>query len=242
MLQDPQLAAGQTCERTSTRRFADTLESRGNLIAEYGRKWIVKEHEGHIRIKVEELSWLVALLFGLGGWREGHNFARTFSYALCHFIPVRGTFAGSSVPPFKGPVTQDALPMRPRVLGFSRRPQIPIKAYYRDVTTNPKPSSRTPRPIPNKKALSSDYDQNPWLRIIQSVLHHPDEHLLKSIRALAHYSSLYGDKSAGDVRPIRDGKRVNTGLEGDDVLDGTLFVRVAGEYDRQGLGWDEVWK
>ena len=146
------------------------------------------------------------------------------------------------------------------ILGYwvSRgRPQIPIRAYYRDVTTDPKPSSEPPKPIPNKNALSPDHDQNPWLRITQSVLHHPDEHLLKTIRALTHYSALYGDTAPGDVRPIRDGKRVSTGLDGDDLLDGTLFIRVAGEmigtlgwvregeeigtYDRQGLGWDEVW-
>jgi len=50
---------------------------------------------------------------------------------------------------------------------------------------------------------------------------------------------------------------VKTGLDGEDQLDGTLFIRVAGQamealgwvregqepgsYDRQGLGWDEVW-
>lgn len=78
MLQDPRLAAGQTCQRTSTSRFSDTLKSRGELIAEYGRKWVVKEDENHIRTKVEEVSWLVTLLFGLGGWREGHRFRADF--------------------------------------------------------------------------------------------------------------------------------------------------------------------
>ena len=78
MLQDPRLAAGQTCERTLTNRFSDTVKSRGELIAEYGRKWVVRLDEKHIRTKVEEISWLVTLVFGLGGWREGHKFRADF--------------------------------------------------------------------------------------------------------------------------------------------------------------------
>jgi len=258
MLEDPRLAAGQACQRTSTSRFSDTLKSRGKLIAEYGRKWVIKEDENHICSKVEEVSWLVTLLFGLGGWREGHRFRADFFLMHC-------VTSSLFVPPLLAYLSTRSKVLLLRtyflcILGYwvSRgRPQIPIRVYYRDVTTDPKASSKLPRPIPNEKALSPNYDQNPWLRIIQSVLHHPDEHLLKSIRALAHYGALYGDKAPGDVRPIRDGRRVSTGLDGDDILDGTLFIRVAGEmmgrmgwvregeeageYDRRGLGWNEVW-
>jgi hypothetical protein len=104
---------------------------------------------------------------------------------------------------------------------------------------------------------------NPWLAIVESALHHPDEHLVKSIRALSHYAQAYGARGAGTLPFAQDTERSPnfvTQLDGaDDVLDGTLFVRVAGEaiefmgwawegegvpgdYDRGGLGWDELWE
>jgi len=90
---------------------------------------------------------------------------------------------------------------------------------------------------------------NPWLSIIQSVIHHPDEHLVKTVRALQHYSQIYGGRPKGTFK--------DTELEGAEKLDGTLFVRVAGnamsalgwvregehsgKHDRAGLGWKDAW-
>ncbi|KAJ6571060.1 hypothetical protein B0H19DRAFT_936933 [Mycena capillaripes] len=58
---------------------------------------------------------------------------------------------------------------------------------------------------------------NPWLQIIQSALVHPDDHLCKIQRALAHYRSLYGEIAPGEFK--------DTELEGSEFIDGTLFVR-----------------
>ncbi|KAJ7697895.1 hypothetical protein B0H17DRAFT_927999, partial [Mycena rosella] len=40
----------------------------------------------------------------------------------------------------------------------------------------------------------------PWLEIIQPALVHPDDHLCKVQRALAHYWSLYGDMAPGEFK------------------------------------------
>jgi hypothetical protein len=61
---------------------------------------------------------------------------------------------------------------------------------------------------------------NPWLSIIQNTLVHPDDHIPKMQRALAHYASLYGNRPAGFF--------AGTELAGADKLDGSLFLRVAG--------------
>ena len=63
---------------------------------------------------------------------------------------------------------------------------------------------------------------NPWLPIIQSTLVHPDDHLCKIQRALAHFAQTYGRRTAGQ----RD--FAGTELPGAERLDGTLFIRVAG--------------
>ena len=132
------------------------------------------------------------------------------------------------------------------------RPALPIEAFFANVTTTPRPPG--PKPEPSEDVLGQEIDvqshDNPWLSIIQSVIHHPDEHLVKTNRALQHYARIYGGRPEGTFK--------DTGLKGAEKLDGTLFVRVAGnavsalgwvregghypgDYDRAGLGWDEVW-
>ena len=59
---------------------------------------------------------------------------------------------------------------------------------------------------------------------------HPNEHLPKLQRALAHYASVYGLAEKGHW------KEKETELEGAELLDGSLFVRVAG-LTATALGW-----
>lgn len=133
------------------------------------------------------------------------------------------------------------------------RPPLPIEAFFDSVTATPAPPG--PKPTPSGGSLGRQEGgfgsqlkeiDNPWLSIIQSVLDHSDEHLVKTLRALQHYAQIYG------ARPART--FAGTGLDGAERLDGTLFVRVAGNamnaigwvregdprgtYDFGGLGWD----
>jgi hypothetical protein len=66
--------------------FTESLKNVGDIIRAYARLWIVplstakndKETEEVVRAKIEELQWLATLLFGLGGWRQGHKFRSDF--------------------------------------------------------------------------------------------------------------------------------------------------------------------
>lgn len=105
------------------------------------------------------------------------------------------------------------------------RPGFDIKGFFEADLASPAPPG--PLPTPNEKALPSPSSAkaitpNPWLPIIQTTLVHPDEHLAKIQRALAHYAVLYGTRVAG--LPDFTG----TELAGAEHLDGTLFIRVAG--------------
>jgi hypothetical protein len=60
---------------------------------------------------------------------------------------------------------------------------------------------------------------NPFLDIVQSAITHPNNHLLKLQRALAHFSSIYGTRPKGFFG--------GTELEGAEALDGSLFLRAA---------------
>jgi hypothetical protein len=68
---------------------------------------------------------------------------------------------------------------------------------------------------------------NPWLAIIQSALMHPDDHVCKVQRALGHWSRMFGGRPQGYwARPSQ--KEGVVQLKGVELLDGTLFARVAG--------------
>lgn len=115
------------------------------------------------------------------------------------------------------------------------RPSLPLKDFFATVPADP--TGPTPRATPAKGALmhnSAFSIPNPWFPIIQSSLVHPDDHLCKMQRALAHFATVYGDRPAGEFAEL-----AQDGLEGAEVLDGTLFVRVAGLVaDRLGWMWE----
>jgi hypothetical protein len=67
---------------------------------------------------------------------------------------------------------------------------------------------------------------NPWLAIIQSALVHPDNHVCKVQRTLGHWSRMFGGRPQGYwAKSSQKGGAVQ--LKGVELLDGTLFVRVA---------------
>jgi Questin oxidase-like len=112
------------------------------------------------------------------------------------------------------------------------RPELDIARFFKNATTlHPVPPG--PKPTPHKDvspSATSPYalTPDPWLPIIQSSLTHPDDHLPKLQRALAEYSSHFGSTPAGYFS--------GTELKDAELIDGTLFVRVAGLTAGR-LGW-----
>ncbi|KLT40791.1 hypothetical protein CC85DRAFT_287064 [Cutaneotrichosporon oleaginosum] len=105
-------------------------------------------------------------------------------------------------------------------------------------------------------------EDNPWFGIVENALVAYDSHVPKSIRSLLHYSQLYGWRPAGTVPGAfnADGSEIVPGIS---AVDGTVFVRIAGEimkytgwvkesarggdgndneWDRSALGWDGAWE
>lgn len=102
-----------------------------------------------------------------------------------------------------------------------KRPNLPVRSFFAApiLTEFPGPipePSESVYPDPNSAVAITP---NVWLQIIQSAIVHPDDHLSKVQRTLAHYGSLYGNIPPGEFR--------DTELEGSEVIDGTLFVRTA---------------
>lgn len=62
---------------------------------------------------------------------------------------------------------------------------------------------------------------NPFLDIVQSAIIHQESHVAEFQRTMKHWARLYGLKGPKDPRLIA------TGFKDADMLDGTLFLRVA---------------
>lgn len=107
------------------------------------------------------------------------------------------------------------------VLGFwisQGRTKLDIAAFYDG--TSATPPIPGPKPHPQDKTLAKDnLFPNAWYPLLQSTVMHPNEHLLKLVRALAHYSTLYG--------AFPKGRFSGEELRGAELLDGTLFLRAA---------------
>ena len=117
---------------------------------------------------------------------------------------------------------------------FRGRPSLNIKSLYESQeTAYPIPGGAQPTPHdktlplagadPNRiKAITP----NPWLPIMETSISHPNEHLIKLQRALAHFSTLFGHRAQGAGEGGLEGAAQE--VEGAELLDGTLFIRVAG--------------
>ncbi|ELU38606.1 hypothetical protein AG1IA_07374 [Rhizoctonia solani AG-1 IA] len=242
ILEDDRLEAGKTCAKDSTAKFTDTINSVGDIIREYASLWKVSEDEKEIQERVEELAWLVTLMFGIGGWKKDPYRVHLVTSDL--FIP---SILSLLKPADKVVLLRAYFPI---LLGYfvSRgRPVVDVKGFFSSVTVDPKPE--------HSESLtdSSEPVGNPWYTLLTHTVPHRDEHHVKAERALAHSAALYGTRAKGHFS--------HTELKGAEEIDGTLFIRTGGllmgalkwifelekEIDdqgndalwsRDGLGWD----
>jgi hypothetical protein len=115
------------------------------------------------------------------------------------------------------------------------RPAIDLESFYHNTTTDIRsPEHTEPITVETFGAQGVKTVPNPWLALIQSVIGHTDEHAPKLLRALAQYARLYSHRQAGSFSQLlEDADEKLPGLE---LLDSTLFVRVAG-LTMNRMGW-----
>ncbi|KAG6834242.1 hypothetical protein H0H93_010978, partial [Arthromyces matolae] len=226
ILKDPELGKVQD---TGSGMFIFTMKNHASQIIKHMEDWQVDGTNPHdVERKVQELSWLNSVIFGVGGWSEDKPFNADFFHM--HLV-TSSLFLGTLVSYLK-PSSQEHL-LRGYLLvslgwWISRgRPSLHISSFYKSTSSYKFPLPSGDLPSPNKDSLNPGdptrvVTPNPWLPILETSVVHPDDHLPKLQRALAHYSSLYGTREAGQ----EDFK--GSGLEGAEVLDGSLWIRVAG--------------
>ncbi|KAJ7121552.1 hypothetical protein C8R44DRAFT_166956 [Mycena epipterygia] len=204
----------------------DEVQSKfGEDIQRYAAEWIVDgENPKEVAKKVQELTFLNVMIYAVGGWRDGEGFHQA-EFTLMHLVTSSMTLS-SYMAVISSPASKSLLLRayfaRSLAYYISRgRPNLPIRSFFSSPILTEFPG---PAPYPSASAFpepTSPFALTPnlWLQIIQSALVHPDDHLSKVQRTLAHYGSLYGNIAPGEFK--------DTELEGSELIDGTLFVRTA---------------
>ena len=114
------------------------------------------------------------------------------------------------------------------------RPPVSIADFYAAAPADVVAPGTHPHPV--SKTLPPVKAPNSWFHILQTTLVHPNEHLCKLQRGLVHGASLYGNTPAVTFEDTDSGEAAGANVKGVDVLDGSVFVRVAG-LSANRLGW-----
>ena len=239
------------------------VTSFGETLRAYAEMWAfdVADKED-VAKAVEELAWLNAIIYGVGGMSGRGDNEKAFNadFFLMHLV-TSSIFLPSLLTSLYQNSRAQALLLRSYfatslALYVGRgRPNIDIAKFYsdtslflpssgRDVVPGPQPSP-SKHTLPNRKSAEAR-TPNPWLSVVQTTLVHPNEHLCKAQRSLAHFSSLYGLRGQGWFASLR-GQQTNQSMDdtlvedaerslGFGKLDGTLFLRVA-MLTAHRLGW-----
>jgi hypothetical protein len=245
-----------------SKRFKDALEDgkRASEIIRLSNLWVVGPAE--IDSKIEELIWTATLLLASSG-KPGRK--PRLDFFLMHilnasiFLPslVRAIPTAES----KTTLLRAMLPVILMYVLVRGRPRIDADLLMGYTSTPRPPVSVSEGLKPEKSTLGhpgQEAYENPWPEIIKSVVHAPDAHTVKAIRALSYGAKMYGTTpKGGAIGAFLPGSEEET-VKGMSNVDGTIFVRAAGvvmdtlgwvsygqqkgSWDRSALGWDDAWK
>lgn len=225
----------------------NTIAEHSDLIRDYAMQWTIDlSQPGEISRKVEELSWMAAIIYGIAGWtwaqqtKQGAEGDFNADFFFVHLV-TSSAFIPSIVARISDSPHSQISFLRSYLavalsLYVSRgRPRLDIAAFFKSSTATAKPLPIHKLPTPSKDALPGKDEAegrvpDPWLPIVQTSIVHPDSHLPKSIRSLASLGSKFGTTPAGTFGSpeVSAESASKTELPGAEYLDGTLFIRVAG--------------
>ncbi|KAL0948385.1 hypothetical protein HGRIS_010967 [Hohenbuehelia grisea] len=207
--------------------YVHVEEHFGEDIRKYVEQWTLDTSvPGEVEKKIEELVWTNSVIYAVPGWKKGERFLADFVFM--HFV-TSSTFLSSLIPYLK-PKSQELLLRSYFTLCLAffvaqGAPKLSIAAFFTETDSYPSPP-KSSLPKPHEDALTGGSADaalpNAWSSILQNCIVYPDEHLPKLQRSLAHYSSIYGARQAGEPDFSA------TELEGADKIDGSLFIRAAG--------------
>ncbi|KAI0073345.1 hypothetical protein K474DRAFT_1603501 [Panus rudis PR-1116 ss-1] len=233
------------------------VEKVGEKLRGFLEEWVTEPTKESLEEKTEELIWMNVLIYAAAGEAgkdrtDNNNGVFKADFFLMHlvtsvvFLPSLSehlSLHNTSIL-LRGYLVTSLL-----FYLIRGRPALPVADFYKATKTEVVPPG--PQPTPNhtinmvtpagqidpKKIMAAWAPvtkilyPNPWYPVLQTAFHNPEEHFLKTQRALAHFASVLGLTPPGTFAHLS-----SEGLGGLDVLDGTLFVRTAIATANR-LGW-----
>jgi len=246
-----------------SQRFRDALtDGRPEEIRRLSAQWEIDASRGQVEFdeKVEEALWVATLLLA-GSGKPGRK--PRLDFFLMHLLNA-SLFLPSLIKAL--PSTQSKVALLRGVpsvflllMTIRGRPVIKPSLLMSYSATPRPPRATEGQPSPDSAALGDPRepaDVNPWPALVASVVHCPDAHTPKALRALCYAAQQYGTTPPGGAIGAFDADGRET-HEGTAQMDGTIFVRAAGvimdtlgwvshgqkisEWDRSALGWEDAW-
>ncbi|KAF7308270.1 hypothetical protein HMN09_00675000 [Mycena chlorophos] len=201
--------------------FDAVLAQLGPQLLNYAELWHVDgTDEKEVMDKVRELCFMNTMFYVVGGWRtDGRKFYKA-DFTLVHLVTSVMTIT-SYVAVIKDPQHKSIL-LRAyfaRSLAYyiaQGLPALPLRSFFNEELPTDFPDAV---PESSEGVYPGAPTPNVWFKIIQSALVHPDDHLSKTQRTLAHFASLWGGAPTGEF--------ADTELPDSDFIDGTIFLRAA---------------
>ncbi|KAF7311978.1 hypothetical protein MIND_00209600 [Mycena indigotica] len=206
--------------RSFSGNFNDVMTQLGTELQEYAAEWGVDGSDPKdVSAKVKELCFMNTMFYVVGGWRDGEGFHKA-DFTLLHLVTSAMTVC-SYIAVIESP-EHKSLFLRAyfiRSLAYfvaQGLPDLPLNSFFSADILTEFPDAE---PDPSETAYPDASIPNLWFKVIQSSLVHPDDHLSKTQRTLAHFGSLWSTVPAGEFE--------DTELDDSSMIDGTLFVRAA---------------
>ncbi|WVQ82439.1 hypothetical protein IAT38_004567 [Cryptococcus sp. DSM 104549] len=232
--------------------------SRGEALRALVDEWILTDEdlENGWDKKMEEIAVFVTLL-ACGTGREGHParvdfflmHALTSSIFLPAYLPLlplisrRALLRAYALTVFHTSISRGRPQLNPGLL-----------MSYDAFPVSPHSDGSLKAMVKEGKALGKGEveGRNAWTSLVETALIFPDSHVVKSIRSLVHYATLYSNTAPGShSASTNDGT-----IDGMEKVDGSIFLRAAGavmatmakseggeaDWDRSSLGYDEAWE
>lgn len=77
ILKDP--AFGNKAQSSEASIYRDVLAANGDALVKYAEEWKLNISDPNdLKAKIEELVWMNAIIYGIGGWNEGDDFKADF--------------------------------------------------------------------------------------------------------------------------------------------------------------------
>ncbi|KAJ3784471.1 hypothetical protein GGU10DRAFT_357737 [Lentinula aff. detonsa] len=223
--------------------FAILSENGGETsksLRRYADQWSIYTSEPEsVQRKIEELQWMNVLIFAVAGFKKLKSGEFRADFYLMHLVTT-SLFLPSLVAHL--PLSSQEVLLRSyfaislAIYVARGRPKIdPVPLFevaMNDHMFDPVDGFTPPAlNLLSSSSSSSEKDPNIWLSLITRAILHPDDHVAKFQRAVAHYANLYGSTPKGYF------ERLGIELNGVEKIDGTLFAK-AGALAQRRLGRD----